>query len=75
MKGVITVKNVLITGIGGLTPRSIARRIRKTHPEYRLIGCDVNPKAIGFFMDGLLDAKYVCQGVTRQTISAGLKSW
>lgn len=53
-------KNVLITGIGGLTPRSIARRIRKTHPEYRLIGCDVNPKAIGFFMDGLLDAKYVC---------------
>ena len=59
-KGVITVKNVLITGIGGLTPRSIARRIRKTHPEYRLIGCDVNPKAIGFFMDGLLDAKYVC---------------
>ena len=60
MKGGINMKNVLITGIGGLTPRSIARRIREIRPDYRLIGCDVNPKAIGFFMDGLLDARYVC---------------
>ncbi len=53
-------KTILITGIGGLTPRSIAKIIRKNHPEYRLIGCDVNKKAVGFFMDGLLDDYAVC---------------
>lgn len=53
-------KTILITGIGGLTPRSIARNIREKHPEYKLIGCDINRKAIGFFMNGLLDECYVC---------------
>lgn len=52
-------KTVLITGIGGLTPRSIAKRIRKIHPDYKLIGCDINKKAVGFFMEGLLDEHYV----------------
>ena len=53
-------KTVLITGIGGLTPRSIAKNIRKKHPDYKLIGCDINKKAIGFFMDGLLNEYAVC---------------
>mgnify|MGYP006992083957 CR=1 FL=1 len=53
-------KTVLITGIGGLTPRSIAKNIRKNHPDYKLVGCDVNKKAMGFFMDGLLDDYAVC---------------
>ncbi len=52
-------KNILITGIGGLTPRSIARIIRKNHPDYRLIGCDIDKKAMGFFMKGLLDEYYI----------------
>lgn len=52
-------KTILITGIGGLTPRSIAKTIRKKHPEYRLVGCDINKKAIGFYMKGLLDKYYV----------------
>lgn len=52
-------KTVLITGIGGLTPRSIATIIRERHPDYRLIGCDINKKAIGFFMKNLIDAHYV----------------
>lgn len=52
-------KTVLITGIGGLTPRSIAKVIRKNHPGYRLIGCDIDRKAMGFFMQGLLDEYYV----------------
>lgn len=50
---------ILITGIGGPTPRSIAKTIRKTKPEYRLIGVDANPKALGFFMPGLVDAAYL----------------
>ena len=53
-------KTVLVTGIGGLTPRSITKTIRENHPNYRIIGCDVNEKAVGFFMDGLLDEYYVC---------------
>ena len=57
-------KTVLITGIGGLTPRSIATIIREHHPDYRLIGCDTEKKAMGFFMktrDGrnLIDRYYV----------------
>lgn len=57
-------KTILITGIGGLTPRSIAKIIRKNHPDYRIIGCDINKKAVGFFMKGLLDKYYVCPRCT-----------
>ncbi|MBO5847925.1 MAG: hypothetical protein J6R17_01790, partial [Bacteroidales bacterium] len=57
-------KTILITGIGGLTPRSIATIIRKKHPDYKLIGCDIDKKAMGFFMNGLLDEHYVCPRCT-----------
>ena len=57
-------KTILITGIGGLTPRSIAGVIRNNHPNYRLIGCDIEKKAVGFFMKGLLDEYYVCPKCT-----------
>ena len=57
-------KTILITGIGGLTPRSIARRIRELHPDYRLVGVDVNPMAMGFFMAGLVDEHAVCPRCT-----------
>lgn len=53
-------KTVLITGIGGLTPRSIAKVIRDNHPDYKIIGCDINKKAVGFYIDGLLDECCVC---------------
>lgn len=57
-------KTVLITGIGGLTPRSIATIIREKHPDYKLIGCDIDKKAMGFFMKtkddrNLIDKCYV----------------
>lgn len=50
---------VLITGIGGPTPRSIARAIRRIRPEAKILGVDSNPKALGFYMPGLLDASMV----------------
>lgn len=53
-------KTILITGIGGLTPRSITSIIRKNHPNYKIIGCDIDKKAMGFFMKGLLDKYFVC---------------
>ncbi len=57
-------KTILITGIGGLTSRSIAMIIRENHSDYRLIGCDTEKKAMGFFMktrDGrnLIDKYYI----------------
>ena len=53
-------KTILITGIGGLTPRSIAKHIKKLHPDYKLVGCDIDKKAVGFFIDGLLDDYGIC---------------
>ncbi len=52
-------KTILITGIGGLTPRSIAKRIRSNHPDYRIIGCDVDKKAMGFYMLDLVDEHFI----------------
>ena len=43
-------RTILVTGIGGLTPRSIVTIIREKHPDYRIIGCDIDKKAMGFFM-------------------------
>ncbi len=55
---------ILITGIGGLTPRSITKNIRENHPNYRIIGCDVEKKAVGFFMEGLLNEYYISPSCT-----------
>lgn len=60
-------KTVLVTGIGGLTPRSITTIIRENHPDYHIIGIDFNKKAVGFFMKGLLDEYYVCPRCTEST--------
>ena len=40
-------KTILVTGIGGLTPRSITGIIRENHPDYKIIGCDIEKKSIG----------------------------
>lgn len=57
-------KTILITGIGGLTPRSIAKIVRENHPDYKIIGCDIDKKAVGFFMKGLVDEYFVCPRCT-----------
>ena len=58
-------KTILITGIGGLTPRSITTIIKENHPDYKIIGCDVDKKAMGFFMimkngKKLVDEYFIC---------------
>jgi len=50
--------NILITGIGGPTPRSIAGRLKTIYPNHTLIGTDCNPKALGFYMEGLVDKHF-----------------
>lgn len=49
--------NILITGIGGPTPRSIAHRLRTVYPDAKLIGVDANPKALGYYINNLVDVK------------------
>src|SRR5690554_4668468 len=52
--------NILINGVGGPTPRSIARSLhRYSNLDVRLIGTDVNPLAYGLYEDSLYDKTYV----------------
>lgn len=59
--------NILITGIGGPTPRSIAKTIRHKYPEAKIIGVDANPRALGFYMPGLTDINYIVPRVNDET--------
>jgi carbamoyl-phosphate synthase large subunit len=47
--------NILITGVGGPTPRSIARSLRLSpiYKEATLIGTDINPLAHGLYQNEL----------------------
>jgi len=51
--------NILITGIGGPTPRSIARQVKKKYPNAKIVGVDASSKALGFYMRGLCDESFV----------------
>jgi biotin carboxylase len=60
----IKTMNILILGVGGHTPRSILKRLRTVYPNSRLIGTDINPKALGFHMKGLIDKGYLIPRAT-----------
>jgi carbamoyl-phosphate synthase large subunit len=53
--------NILINGVGGPTPRSIARTIRQycQFENVKLIGTDINPVAYGLYEDDLYDQTYL----------------
>jgi len=54
--------NVLVTGVGGPTPRSFVRAVKlkkKESKKYRFIGVDCNPLAYGLYDTDLFDAGYV----------------
>ncbi|MDY0143716.1 MAG: hypothetical protein RBR97_17665 [Bacteroidales bacterium] len=52
-------KTILVTGIGGPTPRSIVKAIKNLGHNYRIIGIDANPKALGFYIPNLIDKGYL----------------
>ena len=56
--------NILVTGIGGPTPRSIASVLRRDYPDATIVGADCNSRALGFFMPGLVDKRYVVPRAT-----------
>ncbi|MDZ7755211.1 hypothetical protein [Rhodohalobacter sp.] len=55
-------KNILVTGVGGPTPRSFVRAVKlsekSSQREYRFIGVDCNPLAYGLYDRDLFDASY-----------------
>lgn len=52
---------ILITGVGGPTPRSFAIALKKYSffKRFELIGTDINPLAIGLYQDSLFAKSYV----------------
>lgn len=56
-------KNILVTGVGGPTPRSFVRAVKQAanidDKKYRFIGVDCNPLAYGLYDRSLFDASYV----------------
>ncbi|MFZ1705240.1 MAG: hypothetical protein WAT79_12910 [Saprospiraceae bacterium] len=53
--------NILITGVGGPTPRSFARAIKDigNYSDYRLVATDIHAYAIGLYLFDLFDAAYI----------------
>lgn len=52
---------ILISGVGGPTPRSFAKAIRDfgNYGDYRLIGTDIHPFTIGLYDNSLFDKCYL----------------
>jgi hypothetical protein len=57
---------ILITGVGGVTPRSFAQALRKysKYARYELIGTDSNKYAVGLYMPELFNRSYLVPKVT-----------
>lgn len=48
----------------GLPRDPLPKLFRGNRPDYKLIGFDVEKKAVGFFMKGLLDKYFICPRCT-----------
>ncbi len=57
---------ILITGVGGVTPRSFAHSLRNfsRYDRYELIGTDSNKYAVGLYMHELFNKTYLVPRVT-----------
>lgn len=53
--------NILLTGVGGPTPRSLAYSLKNYSDRFRecrLVATDINPLAIGLYQNGLFERSY-----------------
>lgn len=57
---------ILITGVGGPTPRSFAISLKKYsfYKRFELIGTDINPLSIGLYQNELFNKTYVVPAAT-----------
>lgn len=60
---------ILITGVGGPTPRSFAISLKKysRHYSYELIATDVNPLSVGLYQRDLFSKSYIVPRATDST--------
>ncbi len=58
--------NILITGVGGPTPRSFGISLKKYshYKHYRLIGTDINPLSVGLYQNDLFDKTFIVPKAT-----------
>src|SRR5690606_16389045 len=58
--------NILITGVGGPTPRSfaIALKMQNRYKNARIIATDINPLAIGLYQNDLFSSAYIVPKAT-----------
>ena len=56
---------ILVTGVGGPTPRSFVKSIKNfgRSDRYEFFGCDCNPLSIGLYQKDLFKATYLVPGV------------
>ena len=68
--------NILINGVGGPTPRSIARTIRRycQFDEVKLIGTDINPVAYGLYENDLYNQTYLVPPAGHQDYWSSMES-
>lgn len=61
--------NILITGVGGPTPRSFAIALKRygKYADYHLIATDANPLSVGLYMPKLFDASYLIPKASDQS--------
>ena len=60
-------KNILVTGVGGPTPRSFVRAVKlldNLSDEFKFIGVDCNPLAYGLYDQSLFDKSYTVPRAT-----------
>ncbi len=57
---------ILITGVGGPTPRSFAISLKKysSYKQFELFGTDINPLAIGLYQKDLFDKTFIIPPAT-----------
>lgn len=57
---------ILITGVGGPTPRSFAIALKKysSYKQVEIIGTDINPLAVGLYQNDLFDKTYIVPPAT-----------
>jgi len=60
---------ILITGVGGPTPRSFAIALKKysRYKPYEFIGTDTNPLSIGLYQRDLFDKSYVVPAASQKS--------
>lgn len=60
--------NILVTGVGGPTPKGIAMSLKMANPTVRIVGVDSNKYAPGLYSDFSYDNSYIVENAQKDPI-------